>query len=932
MEQNMQAAAGKDRKKTRIIRWRGMLDANTRTLRWMVAIVLAVAGGAVAFTQLGFVRITLPSGVSGYVIILLQIVALGSLLLGTLPGAALGIVVGGVLLLHSQIMPLDHYELTYVTPVTSIVMLGVSGLLLGILFAFALRNNPGQVKRIIYIAIICIFVSWLYSLGFAFNVISSLAGEIMSRLGSDVSGSYVQRTASKTAMQFGSVRMQAWTTAIIMALICFVGDYAARKVTQRNESFGLRTVFGSWLAVVAALTFMAMSALGFAITTADELHDAETLMKGEVGYLRNQFEDSDERTDLFVKLLSDAHYLDDDSNESIVSDVQETITGERLLNGYDIADDGIVVVTSDTQASDEVVYASDDPRFPKDALTRDVFSEDMVDAIKGSVESGRMQRFVFDDNDSPSKQQDKLSASESIPEIVYLYAERLYPNRDEDVNSQDSQTVIMMKTSHQVFTERGEVMGWMGLSVLVLLIAVFSIVFQLLNNVVARRIDEENTTLSLITAGDLSTRAEAGGTREFESLSEGINTTVDALQSWIAEAETRMDAELATAKAIQEATLPRIFPPFPDILKFDIYASMKTAKEVGGDFYDFFLIGDNCGAESGKLGFVIADVSEKGIPAALFMMKAKALLRDYMTSGLEIGEAVDEANRLLADGNDADMFVTVWAGVLDYGTGHVDYVNAGHNPPLLWQRDGGWRWLEKRSGPMLGLYEVPYKAHSVDCTAGDMFVLYTDGVTEAFDEDEELYGAERLLAVAEAGYRLHPREILKSIRDDVAAHTKNAEQSDDITILALEVGVPPEITATLEVPAEISQLDAINEFLHAELDRRLCPKSAQNQLDIAVEELFVNVCNYAYPDATPENPGRVRIHRTYRAEPQSITVDIIDDGIPYDPLAKPDAVIPKNILDVPIGGLGILMAKKCSDEMLYERVDDSNVVTIVKRW
>jgi anti-sigma regulatory factor (Ser/Thr protein kinase) len=461
---------------------------------------------------------------------------------------------------------------------------------------------------------------------------------------------------------------------------------------------------------------------------------------------------------------------------------------------------------------------------------------------------------------------------------------------------------------------------------------VFLIVSRLLNSVVARRIDEENATLEQIVAGNLDARAEAGGTREFESLSEGINVTVKTLKGWISEAETRMDAELATARAIQESALPRTFPPYPDILKFDVYASMSAAKQVGGDFYDFFLVGDDSSAESGKVGFIVADVSGKGVPAALFMMRAKALLHDYVGSGMELGEAVSEANRQLLEGNDEGMFVTAWVGVLDYGTGHVDYVNAGHNPPLLWQRDGGWRWMRKKSGPVLGLFELPYRAHEVECDAGDMFLLYTDGVTEAFDVHEKLYGEDRLLAVAEDGYRLHPRELLEAVRADVAAYAEGAEQSDDITVLALEVGVPPEVTATLDVPADVSKLDDVNEFLHAELDRRLCPSRVQNQLDIAVEELFVNVCHYAYPDATPDQPGNVRIQRTYNADPPSITVDIIDEGVAFDPLAKPDAVTPDNIEDVPIGGLGILMAKKCLDEMSYERVDNANVVTLVKKW
>ena len=177
-------------------------------------------------------------------------------------------------------------------------------------------------------------------------------------------------------------------------------------------------------------------------------------------------------------------------------------------------------------------------------------------------------------------------------------------------------------------------MGWTTLSSLVLFAAVFVLISLLLNRVVARRIDETNEVLARVTAGDLDARVEVQDTREFESLSEGVNTTVESLKNLIAEAETRMDEELATARAIQESALPRTFPPFPNIPRFDIYASMNPAKQVGGDFYDFFLIGDDCGQMKGKLGFLVADVSGKGVPAALFMMKAKALLRDYVSSGM----------------------------------------------------------------------------------------------------------------------------------------------------------------------------------------------------------------------------------------------------------------------------------------------------------
>jgi sigma-B regulation protein RsbU (phosphoserine phosphatase) len=289
------------------------------------------------------------------------------------------------------------------------------------------------------------------------------------------------------------------------------------------------------------------------------------------------------------------------------------------------------------------------------------------------------------------------------------------------------------------------------------------------------------------------------------------------------------------------------------------------------------------------------------------------------------------------------MFVTAWIGVLDYATGHVDYVNAGHNPPLLWSSELGpeenaahvykWRWLTEHSGRPLGLFDgLPYQSHSLECRVGDQFLLYTDGVTEAMDVDGTLYGEDRLETLVNKDVSLHPRELVDAVRNDVARHAEGAEQSDDITILSLEAGVPPEITATLVVPALPSELPRVNTFIHSELDRRLCPMRAQIQLDVAVEELFVNVCHYAYPDATPEAPGMVRVSYTYSAEPPSIQVDIADDGVFYDPMAKPDAVTPDDIMDVPIGGLGILMAKRSVDEMRYERVDGSNITTIVKKW
>jgi len=957
------------RKRVSKLRWRGVLCDSKPMLRRLIGLVLAVASAAFTFTQLGFIGIPMPNGPSVYITSMLIIVALSALLLGTVSSMAMGLFAGVVLYLHSLFMPLDHYELLFVNPLTSIVMLCVCGLLLGLFFAIALKNNPQGIRRIVYIAIACLIVSFLYSIGFAVNSIILLFADIVDTLGADVSSDILTSRTIEAVLSLGDIGSGIFITAAMMIVVCCVGDKIARFTLAHRGALGLRTVFLSWLSVVMILAFLALSASSFAVTTLRLTAEAEKDMASEVNYLAVQISAGEYRDQVLGGFISTLQ-PDDEAVASYFDEERATALSDHpLLDGYTVEEDGTIFITFNN-----LIYSTNDDRYELGSSLEEYLDADLLLAAKRSQETGQIQRFVYSnaiksqtgmaivqgdvqpqgdgepglssgenaenaqnagEGGVSSEAQDasySLSGFEDFvynPQLAYLYSQTISPS---DSGLDYEQAIIMIRPSSMVFANRNSVMGWTTLSSLVLFAAVFVLISLLLNRVVARRIDETNEVLARVTAGDLDARVEVQDTREFESLSEGVNTTVDSLKNLIVEAETRMDEELATARAIQESALPQTFPPFPNIPRFDIYASMNPAKQVGGDFYDFFLIGDDCGQMKGKLGFLVADVSGKGVPAALFMMKAKALLRDYVSSGMELGEAISEVNRQLVDGNDESMFVTAWVGVLDYGTGHVDYVNAGHNPPLLWQNDDGWRWMREKSGPVLGLFEVPYSAHEVECNTGDMLLLYTDGVTEAFDVNAELYGEERLLAVAEKGYRLHPSALLESVKADVAQYAEGAEQSDDITILALEVGVPPEATAVLEVPAELTELDTVNEFLHAELDNRFCPHRVQSQLDIAVEELFVNVCKYAYAESGPDVPRTVRIHRTYSADPSSITVDIIDKGIPFDPLAKPDAVTPDDIKDVPIGGLGILMAKKSVDEIRYERTDGNNIVTIVKKW
>ena len=239
-------------------------------------------------------------------------------------------------------------------------------------------------------------------------------------------------------------------------------------------------------------------------------------------------------------------------------------------------------------------------------------------------------------------------------------------------------------------------------------------------------------------------------------------------------------SELSVATHIQTSMLPCIFPAFPERTEFDIYATMNPAKEVGGDFYDFFLVDDD------HLAVVIADVSGKGVPAALFMVIAKTLIKDHAQQGAQPEEVFTEVNRLLCEANDEGMFVTAWMGVLELTTGHLAYVNAGHNPPLLRRNGGKYEFLRTRSGFILaGMDGMRYRPASLELLPGDAVYLYTDGVTEATNENRQLYGDQRLCDTLNAHADSGPETLLKIVKDDVDAFVGDAPQFDDITMLGL---------------------------------------------------------------------------------------------------------------------------------------------------
>ena len=267
--------------------------------------------------------------------------------------------------------------------------------------------------------------------------------------------------------------------------------------------------------------------------------------------------------------------------------------------------------------------------------------------------------------------------------------------------------------------------------------------------------------------------------RSYLSMADDLNTYMENLKSITAEKE-RINAELSLASNIQAHMLPCIFPAFPDHDEVDVYATMTPAKEVGGDFYDFFMIDEK------HVAFVMADVSGKGVPAALFMVIAKTLIKNYAQLGLPVNEVFTRANERLCEGNDADLFVTAWLGILDLTNGQLNYVNAGHNPPLLCV-DGEFRYLKAPAGLVLaGIEGFQYKANEIQIKPGDRIFLYTDGVTEATSLDQELYGEARLLKFIN-DHKTEPAEdILHQLKEDIDDFVGEAPQFDDITMLMLD--------------------------------------------------------------------------------------------------------------------------------------------------
>ena len=477
------------------------------------------------------------------------------------------------------------------------------------------------------------------------------------------------------------------------------------------------------------------------------------------------------------------------------------------------------------------------------------------------------------------------------------------------------------------FIPRAEVIGSLiailGITAILVLLLV-TIIFVRINNLtkrlIVKNIESVNDGLAQITSGNLDTEINVRDNLEFNQLSDGINDTVKSLKGYIERESVRLEQELELARSIQTSAMPNVFPPFPERHDIDIFASMKPAKQVGGDYYDFFFTGDS------QLVFLTADVSDKGIPAAMFMMKAKTIIKSLAQSRLSIENVIYAANNILCEDNSADMFVTLWIGVLNTVSGELSYINAGHCKPLLRREGGEFEYLTGSVDFVVaGEEDVPYHAKSLTLKKGDALFLYTDGVTEAVDTGDVLFGEERLKTALNKEDSDTAAAICAQVSTELSAFSQNAAQSDDITMLAViyHGGV---VSEKITVDAELEQLADVFMFIERQFITNGFDLNAVMEIGIIADEICSNIVHYAYPN----EKGKLTVEFSFNPMIEEAELVFIDNGIPFNPLNAPDPDLAEPE-ERDEGGLGIFLVRRYSDRLQYEYTKNQNMLRIFKK-
>ncbi len=408
---------------------------------------------------------------------------------------------------------------------------------------------------------------------------------------------------------------------------------------------------------------------------------------------------------------------------------------------------------------------------------------------------------------------------------------------------------------------------------------------------------------------------------EIQALGNSFNFMLREIEDYIsnlskvtAEKE-RIGAELDVATKIQASMLPCIFPAFPERDEFEVYATMNPAKEVGGDFYDFFMVDED------NLAIVVADVSGKGVPAALFMVIGKTLIKDHTVPGKDLGEVFTEVNELLCEANSEELFITAFVGVLNLKSGEFRYVNAGHEIPYISRNNEAFVPHKIRAAFVLaGMEGMRYKSGVFQLEPGDKIFQYTDGVTEATNKNNELFGMNRLTQSLANVSTKSPAEILPAVKADIDSFVGEAPQFDDITMLCLEYKKRSGVNEGKTVPVSIDSIPELTAYIEEVFEAESLPLKAITKMNIALDEIFSNIVKFS---------GATKAKVTCGVENGDTAYMIFaDNGIAYNPLDQKAPDITQSAEEREMGGLGIYMVKKSMTSVTYEYAGGYNNLTL----
>lgn len=385
-------------------------------------------------------------------------------------------------------------------------------------------------------------------------------------------------------------------------------------------------------------------------------------------------------------------------------------------------------------------------------------------------------------------------------------------------------------------------------------------------------------------------------------------------------AKARIDSELKIAHDIQMGLIPKTFPPFPSRQDIDLYAIIEPARQVGGDFYDFFMVDEE------NIAITIGDVSGKGVPAALFMAVSRSFLRSAFAIEKDPAKVIENVNNELVEGNDSCMFVTIFCALFNINTGKILYTNAGHNYPIILDKNNHVKWLKTKPKMAAGIMPGnSYSSEKLTLEIGDSLILYTDGVTEAMNSQHQLYGEDRLeKCIKKLKLSCDCKTITSEILHCVKNFTLGAEQSDDITLLVVQKTYLNKTNQTNQLEVRISNtlsemqnaLDKIELFL----TNQKVDSATINKSRMAIEELVVNCINYGYKN----NQNDTIIIMLENSE--TLNIAITDSAAPFNPLLQaPEADTESDVDERQIGGLGIHMIKAMNIELKYTYKDEKNI-------